>query len=187
MDLVKTKYRDEIMDMMIELESTIYEDSEIMHLHEFVTNYTDKNFDEIRFNWNKKYGKEFKDYNYKFREKLSFYIIIRYKKNDNSELLRDLFCEQSKCDKESWGASGFLFYLGERLLISARRKYIYEFLEGAMRSFDTYGCCTSIRVDNSLIDELKVEIEDLLEVASGDRIGINLLKNGIEYIENFKN
>ncbi len=185
LDEIKTKYREDTFKMLKEIEFTYYNQSEMKTINDFIVAYSSSNFTSIRFDWNNKHSKDFIDANAEYRSKVSIYYILHCDDNTNPLLLKDLFCEQSKHDEEAWGASGFLFMLGEKLLSATGSQYIYEFLESAMRSFDTYGCCSSIRLDDKLVNELGLGIEELIEISSGNRVAIKLLNDGLEYINNF--
>lgn len=173
--------------MIKELEFDYYKQSEMSSINEFITAYCSDDFSLINFDWNNKRSKDFVDRNIEFRNKVIIYYILHCDDNINSLLLKDLFIEQSKHDKEAWGSSELLFILGEKLLLATGTLYIYEFLESAMRCFDTYGCCISIRLNDKLVNKLKLRIKELLEISSGDTNAIKLLNDGLEYITNFLN
>ena len=185
MDKAKIQYRNKLISMLKELEDTFYNDSEINSITKFIDNYKESDIEYIRFNWNKKHADEFVDTNSKFREKVSVYYLLNCKEDKNSLLIKDLFVEQSKYDKEAWGASEYLFLLGERLLKDSGTKFVYEFLKGAFNSFDTYGCCLSISLDEKLVDDIKSVIYEMLEVSSDDLTAVKLLNNGLDYVDNF--
>ena len=184
-DKIKSKYRKDLKTKISELAQLLYKEEDFEGLDFFIKNYSKESFNQINFEWNGKHANEFIDINMKFREKLSYYILTRYDGMDNSDLLLDLFTEQSKCDKEAWGASGYLFLIGERLLNASGSMYVLEFLESAMRSFDTYGCCTSIRLNKKKVKLLSDEINSLRLISEGDVHASNILDNGLEYINNF--
>jgi len=184
-DRIKSKYRKDIKAKINELAQLTYTEEDFEGLDFFIKSYSKESFNQINFEWNGKHASEFNDVNMKFRERLSYYILTKYDDLDNSELLLDLFTEQSKFDKEAWGSSVYLFFIGERLLNASGSKYVLEFLESAMRSFDTYECCVSIRIKKKKVKLLAEEIKNLRLISEGDVKASKLLDNGLEYIANF--
>lgn len=163
----------------------IIERDDIQVLEKFILNYNQDSFDKIKFKWNGQHAADFEDSNYKFRELVTFYLLTKYDNTENSMLLKDLFCEQSKCNRETWSVSSYLFLIGERLLIVNGKEYILEFLESAMRTMDTYLNCIYITISPELLHTITKEIEQLKEAAEGDPFYNRLLENGIEYVKNF--
>lgn len=102
----------------------------------FVKNYTEKDFELIKFDWNGKHGDEFEDKNYDFRIKICETI-----KNDFSytseNLIVDLYLELSKCAEESFGVYTSYHLFANELLERTGIKYFDEYIEGASKSMDT--------------------------------------------------
>lgn len=182
----KLKYRKKVIEKLNVIAPEIYSEDEFHELDRFIFNYDQDSFEKIKFDWNGKHAANFDDSNHKFRQKVSFYLLARYENVENSMLLKDLFCEQSKCDKETWSVSSYLFLIGERLLLADHKEYIFEFLESAMRTMDTYLNCIQIQLCKEIIDAIIDEINLLREVAQDDHVAIKLLDNGLSYVKNFE-
>ncbi len=184
MNEAKVQYRNKVISKLKEQEDAFYQD-EAHHITEFIRDYKAADVQYIRFDWNKKHGKEFMDVNSSFRDKVAVYYLLNCQDNKNVLLAKDLFVEQAKHDKEAWAAKEYLFLLGQRLLEVSGTQFIYEFLEGVFASMDTYGCCLHISLNEPLVYEIKREIKRLLEASAGDLIAARLLNNGLQYVDNF--
>jgi hypothetical protein len=108
----------------------------INEIQTFAKNYTDKDFDRIKFDWNGKHADHFEDKNIDFRMQLCETI-----KNDFSyssdKLILDLYLELSKCAKETWSVYNSFHLFADELLERGGIKYFDEYLEGASKSMDT--------------------------------------------------
>ena len=102
----------------------------------FAKNYSDKDFDRIKFDWNGKHGDEFEDKNYDFRMQLCETI-----KDDLSysteKLILDLYLELSKCAKETFGVYNSYHLFANELLERTGTKYFDQYIEGGSKSMDT--------------------------------------------------
>lgn len=102
----------------------------------FAKNYSDKDFDRIKFDWNGKHGDEFEDKNYDFR-----ILLCETIKDDLSysteKLILDLYVELSKCAKETFGVYNSYHLFANELLERTGTKYFNEYIEGASKSMDT--------------------------------------------------
>lgn len=102
----------------------------------FAANYSDSDFDRIKFDWNGKHGDEFEDRNIDFRMQLCETIkndLSRYPEN----LILDLYLELSKCAKETFGIYLSYHLFANELLERTGAKYFDEYIEGASKSIDT--------------------------------------------------
>lgn len=73
-----------------------------MEIEKFIKEYSNSNFDKIKFDWNGKHGYELEDPNMDFRMK-----VCEFLKSDFSivsdKLILDLYQELSRSSKETWG------------------------------------------------------------------------------------
>lgn len=101
----------------------------------FAKNYSEKDFNCIRFDWNGKHGDEFFDKNYDFRMQVCEII-----KDDLSysteKLILDMYLELSKCAKETFEIYNSFHLFANELLERTGTKYFDEYIEGASKSMD---------------------------------------------------
>lgn len=102
----------------------------------FADNYSQSDFNEIRFDWNGKNGKDFQDNNYHFRMKLCQFLEDKLE-NVKMDLICDLFREMAKCAKQDWSISYNFHLFGQEILRRGTPERIMDYLFGAMQSFDT--------------------------------------------------
>jgi len=175
-----SEYKENLLSMMKELEYDYYTREEKKEIERFVQAYTVNDYEKVNFKWNGKHAEEFNDANLNFRQKILVFVCLYPNKVESLELLRDLFIEEAKCSKESWGVDEALFIIGENLLKIGKEKYIKEFCIGLNMSFDTYGCCSSMDLTGidiqSLIDSINNEIRHTMN---------KNIKNSLEFGKEF--
>jgi hypothetical protein len=149
-------------------------DTSVLQL--FADNYSSKDFDKIKFDWNGERGDKFFDNNSKFRMELWGFLIPQLD-TVKIELIRDLYSEISKYAKEAWGLPMKYPLFAQQLLNRGGTDYIMDYLFGAMQCFDTVLASGAI----SLTKEKKQNIlnfimEEMKSEKSEERI--RLLKFG---------
>lgn len=128
----------------------------------FAKNYSDKDFDQIKFDWNGKHGDEFEDKNFDFRMQLC--ETIKYDLSDSSEkLILDLYLELSKCAKESFGVYNSYHLFANELLERTGTKYFDEYIEGASKSMDTGLSSGRLNLSKERITEILNYIKSKVE------------------------
>jgi hypothetical protein len=105
-------------------------------IQKFAKNYSDKDFDRIKFDWNEKHGDDFKDKNYDFRMKVCEIIKDDFSYSSD-KLILDLYLELSKCAKETWCVYNSFHLFANELLERGGIKYFDKYVEGASKSMDT--------------------------------------------------
>ncbi|UOX33946.1 hypothetical protein LXD69_00170 [Flavobacterium sediminilitoris] len=124
----------------------------------FAKNYSEKDFDRIKFDWNGKYGDDFEDKNYDFRMQLC--EIIKEDFSYSSEkLILDLYLELSKCAKETFGVYNSFHLFANELLERTGIKYFDEYIEGASKSMDTGLSSGHLDLSNKRINEILSHIK----------------------------
>ena len=129
-----------------------------MEIEKFIKEYSESDFDKIKFDWNGKHGDELKDPNMDFRMEVCEYLIKDFSiASDN--LILDLYQELSKSSKETWGVYRSYHLFAQEILNRGRTKYLLNYLQGAGQSFDTSLASGRIELTN---DEKK-EILDFVD------------------------
>lgn len=144
----------------------------------FIKNYSSKDFDKIKFDWNGKHADQFKDNNLAFRIELVDFIAAKISET-NIELVKDLYIELSKFAKEAWGAPKHFNILGQELIIRDYKKYLMDYLEGASQSMDTYLDSGRIKISKKLAQEITEYIVEILKGKLDDNTK-KLLEFGFE-------
>lgn len=103
----------------------------------FADNYSSKDFDKIKYNWNGKYGQEFHDNNYDFRMKLCQFLIPQIEKV-NIELVRDLYAETTKSSKATFSIYTNIHIYAQELLRRDWKKYLMDYMQGGTYGMDSY-------------------------------------------------
>lgn len=180
----RKNFRQKIISQMKELEPSFYSESEHDYLRQFITNYTESDYDQIEFRWNGEHAESFFDNNFSLREKVMFFYILHSKEIDNSLLLKDLLVEQAKFSKESWGVVSYFGLLGELLLNSSRDLYICQFIKALGMSMDTYCSCSIIRLNNKVKAQVLERIDDMISKKDFTICSEKELINAREFISN---
>tara|TARA_Y100001954_G_C15281727_1_gene347040 strand:+ start:16 stop:504 length:489 start_codon:yes stop_codon:yes gene_type:complete len=119
----------------------------------FAKHYSKDQFEKIKFNWNGKHGDEFSDTNNDFRKHLC--ESIKDNLQDYSlDLITDLYLEESKCAKETFGVYLSFGKLAEALLIKGGIQSYLNYVEGAGKSMDTYISSGNMDLPKKLLEEL---------------------------------
>ena len=103
---------------------------------QFVDNYTSKDFDRIKFDWNGEYGDKFHDNNYEFRTALCEFLLPQLD-FVNLELIRDLYLELGKSSEATFGVYMHFHLLAQQLLQRGGSKYLMDYIQGASHTMDT--------------------------------------------------
>ncbi|MGL4668275.1 MAG: hypothetical protein ACRCWR_10145 [Saezia sp.] len=91
--------------------------------------------------------------NYDFRITLSEFAVA----NINSvsvDLIADLYLENAKSSKHTFSVYKNLNVLAQKLLAYDWRAYLDVYMEGAMKSFDTFLCTGNIRLERKVAAEI---------------------------------
>ncbi|WP_367390617.1 hypothetical protein [Lewinella sp. LCG006] len=134
-----------------------------MEIQKFIKEYSDLDFNKIKFDWNGKHGDDLKDPNMDFRMKVCEYVIKDFSIVPDS-LILDLYQELSKSSKETWGVYRSYHLFAQEILNRGKTKYLLNYLQGASQSFDTSLASGRIELTN---DEKK-EILDFVEKQMAD-------------------
>lgn len=104
-------------------------------LKSFANNYSQADFDKIKFDWNGKHADEFSDPNYDFRMQLCMEIKDDLD-NYSLELIKDLYSEVFACAKETWGIAMWASKFAEALLEKGGTEVFDIYMKGAIGSMD---------------------------------------------------
>ena len=107
-----------------------------IEIQTFIKNYSDKDYDRIKFDWNGNHGDDFVDKNYDFRMQVCE-IMKNDFSNSSDKLILDLYLELSKCAKETFGVYNSYHLFANELLERTGIKHFEEYIEGASKSMDT--------------------------------------------------
>ncbi len=126
-----------------------------MEIENFIKEYSNSDFDKIKFDWNGKHGDDLEDPNMDFRMQ-----VCELLKSDFSIasdiLVLDLYQELSRSSKETWSVYNCYHLFAQEILNRGKTKYLLQYLKGASESFDT--SLASGRIQ--LTDNEKKEILD---------------------------
>ena|SRR5260221_13888940 len=137
-------------------------------LQYFIDNYSNKDFDKIKFDWNGMHSDELVDANYKFRKQL-IDIILPQIGTVNLELIKDIYLELSKFAKEGWGVPSHFRTFAQELINRDYRKYLLDYLEGASKSMDTTLDTARIVISKQLAKEIFDYINERLKDEKDER------------------
>ena len=122
-------------------------------IQSFINNYSENDFDRIRFDWNGKHGDEFEDINEIFRIQVCETI-----KNDFScasdKLILDLYLELSKHAGESWGIYESYHLFANELLERGGIAFFDAYIEGASQCMDTEISSGILNLSRERLDEI---------------------------------
>jgi len=135
-----------------------------MEIEKFIKEYSESDFDKIKFDWNGKHGDELKDPNMDFRMEVCEYLIKDFSIAPDSLILH-LYQELSKSSKETWGVYRSYHLFAQEILNRGKTKYLLNYLQGASQSFDTSLASGRIVLTN---DEKK-EILGFVDTQMADR------------------
>lgn len=182
--MANKQYIVELIGMLRQLEEEYYLKDEEEQIKNVILGYDARDKEKISFKWNGKHGKEFFDANGAYRNKLGVYYCLHCEK-ENLLLCRDIFIEEAKMAKEAWGVNEIMCILGQRLLKHAPEKFIVDFIEGAFSSFDTYGCCLSVRLEKDEHQKATHALKAYISMLDENSIKTKeKLEDGLEYIKN---
>ena len=128
----------------------------------FTQNYSDKDFDRIKFDWNGKHGDDFEDKNYDFRMQLCETIKDDFSYS-SEKLILDLYIELSKCAKETFGVYNSYHLFANELLERTGIKYFEEYIEGASKSMDTGLSSGRLDLSKERVSEILNHIKSKME------------------------
>jgi hypothetical protein len=120
-----------------------------LELQIFADNYTMKDFDKIKFDWNGQHGDKFQDGNYNFRMEVCEFIVPNLDKV-KLELIRDLYLELAKCSKEIWIIYNKFHLFAQQLLARGGTNYLMDYMQGASLSFDAHIASGSIEINRDI-------------------------------------
>lgn len=129
-----------------------------MKIKKFITEYSNSDFERIKFDWNGKHGDKLVDPNMDFRMEVCEFLIKDFS-IANDELILDLYQELSKSSKETWEVYRSYHLFAQEILNRGRTKYLLNYLKGASQSFDTGLASGRINLTN----EEKKEILDYID------------------------
>ena len=118
-------------------------------LQQFADNYTSKDFDRIKFDWNGKHGDDFFDPNYDFRMRLSTFLLPQLKEA-NVQLLRDLYVEIGKSSKVTFSIYSNFHLLAQELISRDWKENLIWYMKGAAQSADAYMSSARIVIDQEV-------------------------------------
>jgi hypothetical protein len=136
-----------------------------MEIEKFIIEYSNSDFEKIKFDWNGKHGDDLEDPNMDFRMKVCEYLIQDFSIAAD-KLILDLYQELSKSSKETWGVYRSYHLFAQEVLNRGRTKYLLNYLQGASQSFDT--SLASGRIE--LTDSEKNEILDFINKRLKDKV-----------------
>lgn len=147
---------------------------------EFAKGYTERQYDQIKFDWNGKHGDEFIDNNYQFRMHLCEVI-----KDDLSvvpdQLIIDLYLELAKSAKETFGVYNSFHLFANELLKRGGVKYFDLYVEGASKSMDTGIMSGRLDLNKELYEEIFNHINQRLKETPAPR-GYDYMKQRFEWL-----
>lgn len=147
----------------------------------FADNYTSKDFDKIKFDWNGKHADNFHDNNYEFRMQLCEFLIPQLD-HVKLELIRDIYLEISKCANELWAVYSKYHLFAQQLINRGETNYLIDYLEGATQCFDTMLASGRITLTKIQKENIINFINDKLITETNER-QLKLLTFGIERFE----
>lgn len=149
---------------------------------EFAKDYTENQYDQIKFEWNGKHGVEFVDDNYEFRMQLCEAI-----KDDLSiapdHLIIDLYQELAKSAKETFGVYTSFHLFANELLVRGGVKYFDVYCEGASKSMDTALSSGRIELNKELQREILTHIKARIREGNAPH-GYDYMEQRFEYLVN---
>ncbi|MCB0738772.1 MAG: hypothetical protein KDC92_14760 [Bacteroidetes bacterium] len=150
-------------------------------LKNFADNYSRADFTKIRYDWNGRLGDDFHDGNYEFRIQLCQFLIPQLA-NTNIKLIRDLFVEEAKASKVTFGIYMNIHHFAQELLKRDWKKYLIDYMEAGTHGMDAYFGIGKIEIDNALAQEIFDHINVTLKESENENE--KTLMSG--YLERFK-
>ena len=126
-----------------------------LEIQSFVKNYSENDFDRIKFDWNRKHGDEFADTNEIFRIQVCETIINDFS-YASEQLILDLYLELSKHAGESWGVYESYHLFANQLLERGGIAFFDAYIEGASQCMDT-------EISSGILDLSKERVSEILE------------------------
>lgn len=133
-----------------------------MKIEKFIKEYSNSDFDKIKFDWNGKHGDDLDDPNMDFRMEVCEFLIKDFS-IANDELILDLYQELSKSSKETWGVYISYHLFAQEILNRGRTKYLLNYLKGASQSFDTGLASGRINLTNEEKEEILEFVNNQIE------------------------
>jgi len=124
----------------------------------FVHAYGPSDLGRIRFDWNGKHADELRDPNMGLRCAVCEEAVKDFSKASD-QLIRDLYIELARASKETWSVYKNFHLFAQELLDRGVTKYLLDYAEGAMMSFDTMLASGRVKVS----DDQRAEIGDFIE------------------------
>ena len=156
-------------------------------LKTFAKNYGQKDFDQIKFDWNGRHGDLFREANDEFRYKLCETI-----KNDlepcPDQLIIDLFTALSLSAKETWSIYNNYHLFANELLERGGVKHFEVYIKGATQSMDTGMASGILNLSAQRIDELLEHIYFTIKGSNNDEaLGTyKFMQNRFEWLKKQK-
>lgn len=138
-----------------------------MKIEKFITEYSNSDFERIKFDWNGKHGDDLEDPNMDFRMELCEFLIKDFS-IANDKLILDLYQELSKSSKETWGVYRSYHLFAQEILNRGRTKYLLNYLKGASQSFDTGLASGRINLTNEEKEEILEYVNNQIENESNE-------------------
>ncbi len=133
----------------------------------FADNYKSSDFLKIRYDWNGKYGNEFRDSNYDFRMMLCQYLLPQIEKV-GVQLIRDLFVETAKSSEATFGAYINIHVYAQELLKRDWRKYLRDYMQGGSYGMDSYLSIGRIQLNKDVAHEILNYVKETIEVTTDE-------------------
>jgi hypothetical protein len=133
----------------------------------FADNYSQADFERIRYNWNGKYGEEFHDPNDDFRMNLCQFLIPQIDKV-KIELVRDLFVEVTKTSEATFGIYINIHIYAQELLRRDWKKYLMDYMQGGTYGMDSYLGIGRIEIGRETAQQILDYMKDTLQTTKDD-------------------
>ena len=136
-------------------------------LQNFADNYSSLDFQKIRYDWNGKYGNEFRDNNYERRMRLCQFLIPQIDKV-RIELIRDLYAETTKASEGTFGIYTNIHIYAQELLRRDWQKYLMDYMHGGTYGMDSFISIGRINIDKETSQLIAEHITNVLRETTDD-------------------
>ena len=151
------------------------------YLKEFAENYSESDFEKIKFDWNGKHGNDFSDPNMEFRMKLCEFIKSNFALCSD-QLIINLYLQLSRSAKETFGVYLGYHLFANELLERGGTEYFDIYIEGASQSMDTGIMRGRLDLSKNRINEIIALINQKLVDSPNER-GYEHMKERFEWLK----
>lgn len=128
---------------------------------ELIATYSPSDSKRIRFDWNGRHADEFEDRNRQFRLEV-LQLAMADLKGPPALLLRDLFTALTEFSREAWCIDPRVRELGRELLRRDPERFVFDYVRGLWRSFDSYVGAHVADADPDILQRCLTAIRDAL-------------------------